>query len=189
MNLYRNPGIRVASLILIVAVATILVAGCTNSASANPAASTNSPQGGQTATATAVTAKATVVPASLKTTQPALTQAPSAKTISFAPISDKKAGDKFTITGTTTLPADTGLFWEIIPDPGTTPTGVDLNAQIGIMANNYVKKGDGASNQVSLDADTKDLKPGKYVVIVASLNGDADPSTGTLAGYTYVTLN
>ena len=189
MKLQKNSGIRVASLILIVAVATILIAGCTDSASArqSQSASTNSPQGGQAAAGTA--AKTTVLPASSATTQPALTQASSAKTLSFDPISNRNAGDKFTITGTTTLAADTGLFWEIIPDPGTTPTGVDLNAQIGIMANNHVLKGNGASNTVSLDVDTKDMKAGKYVVIVASLNGNADPSTGTLAGYTYFTLN
>jgi len=186
MKLQKNSGIRVASLILIVAVATILVAGCTDSASVKQSqtASTNSPQGGQAAAVTA--AKTTALPAA---TQPALTQASSAKTLSFDPISNRNAGDKFTITGTTTLAADTGLFWEIIPDPGTTPTGVDLNAQIGIMANNHVKKGNGASNTVSLDVDTKDMKAGKYVVIVASLNGNDDPSTGTLAGYTYFTLN
>ena len=57
------------------------------------------------------------------------------------------------------------------------------------MANNYVLKGNGVSNTVSLDVDTKDMKAGKYVVIVASLNGNDDPSTGTLAGYTYFTLN
>ena len=189
MKLPQKTGIRVASLILIVAVATILIAGCTDSASVRQSqtASTNSPQGGQAATGTA--AKTTVLPASPATTQPALTQASSAKSLSIDPISNKKAGEKFTITGTTTLAADTGLFWEIIPDPGTTPTGVDLNAQIGIMANNYVKKGNGASNTVSLDVDTKDLKTGKYVVIVASVNGNADPSTGTMEGYTYFTLN
>ena len=189
MKLPQKTGIRVASLILIVAVATILIAGCTDSASArqSQSVSTNSPQGGQAAAGTA--AKTTVLPASSATTQPALTQASSAKSLSFDTISDKKAGDKFTITGTTMLPADTGLFWEIIPYLGTAPTGVDLNAQTGIMANNYVKEGSGASNTVSLDVDTKDLTSGKYVVIVASLNGNADPSTGTMEGYTYFTLN
>ena len=189
MKLPQKTGIRVASLILIVAVATILIAGCTDSASVRQSqtASSKSPQGGQAVAGTA--AKTTVLPASPATTQPALTQTSSAKSLSIDPISNKKAGEKFTITGTTTLAADTGLFWEIIPDPGTTPTGVDLNAQIGIMANNYVKKGNGASNTVSLDVDTKDLKTGKYVVIVASVNGYADPSTGTMEGYTYFTLN
>lgn len=190
MKLQQNSKIRLASLILIVAFATILIAGCTDSASARQSqtASTNSPQNGQAAASTTIPTKATVLPASPKTTQPALTQAPSAKTLSFDPIGNKKTGDKFTITGTTALPAGTNLFWEIMPDPGTPPTGVDLDAQIGIMANNYVKKGNGASNTVSLDVDTKDLKAGKYVVIVASVNGNADPSTGTMEGYTYFTL-
>jgi len=189
MKLQQKNGIRVASLILIVAVATILIAGCMDTASARQSqtASTNSPQGGQAAAGTA--AKTTALSASSVATQPALTQAAYAKSVSIDPISDKKAGDKFTITGTTKLAADTGLFWEIIPDTGTAPTGIDLNAQIGIMANNHVLKGNGVSNTVSLDVDTKDMKAGKYVVIVASLAGNADPSTGTMEGYTYFTLD
>jgi hypothetical protein len=182
-------GIRIASFILIVAIATVLIAGCTDTASVkqSPTTSTTSPQSGHAAAGTA--AKTTVLPASTVTTQPALTQAAYAKSVSIYPISDKKTGDKFTITGTTVLPADTGLFWEIIPAPKTAPTGIDLNAQTGIMANNYVKKGNGSSNTVSLDVDTKDMKAGKYVVIVASLNGNADPSAGTMEGYTYFTLD
>ncbi|WP_292367706.1 hypothetical protein [Methanoregula sp. UBA64] len=193
MKLQQNSKIRVASLILIVAFATILIAGCTDSASARQSqtASTNSPQNGQAAASTTIPAKATVLPASPKTTQPALTQPPSAKTLSFDPLGNKKTGDKFTITGTTALPAGTNLFWEIIPDPGTPPTGVNINAPVGVMGNSYVLKGNAAANRVSLDADMNNMKPGKYVVIVASLKGDpmtTDPSTGTLAGYTYFTL-
>jgi len=184
---------RLVSLILTIAIAAILVAGCTGTASVKQgqATSSGSSEGGQVTAGTAAPVKATAVPTSLKTAQPVSTQAPSAKVLSFNPVSDKKTGDKFTITGTTSLPANTDLFWEIIPDPGTPPTSVDINAQIGIMANNYVLKENATVNRVALDVDTKDMKPGKYVVIVASLKGDpmtTDPSTGTLAGYTYFTL-
>ncbi len=122
--------------------------------------------------------------------KPATPLSPAA--VTFKPIGDRKAGGNFTIAGITSLPAGTNLFWEILPDPGTPPTGVDLKADTGIMANNQVMQGDARSNRISLDVDMKDFRKGKYVVIVASLSGDpstVDPATGTLAGYTYFTLN
>ncbi|MFA5237017.1 MAG: hypothetical protein WC362_04090 [Methanoregula sp.] len=111
--------------------------------------------------------------------------------ITLAPISDKHTGDDFPVTGTTSLPAGTNLIWQIIPDPGTSPTGIDMNAQSGIMANNQVINGDTASNRVSLDVNMTDMKPGKYLVMTAVVVGDpltADPATASLAGYTYFTL-
>lgn len=111
--------------------------------------------------------------------------------VTFATIGDRKTGGQFTITGTTNLPAGTNLFWEILPDSGVTPTGVDLDAPIGIMANNQVTAGTGSSNRIALDVNMTDMKPGKYVVTVSSLAGDpmtVSPATGVLAGYTYFNL-
>ena len=67
-------------------------------------------------------------------------------------IGNRSVGDQFLITGTTSLPVGTTLIWEIMPDTGTLPTGLDLNAT-GIMANNAVTKGDGTSNRISLAVD------------------------------------
>ena len=67
-------------------------------------------------------------------------------------IGDRSVGDQFLITGTTSLPVGTTLIWEVMPDTGTPPTGLDINAT-GIMANNAVTKGDGTSNRVSLAVD------------------------------------
>lgn len=194
LKMKQKAGILSVNLILLIAIAMILVAGCTNSTSVSQGetTSTANSQSGPTDTGTAATS--ITVPTSLKTMLFTPTQAhvSSENRIAFDSISDKKSGDRFTITGTTSLPKDTALFWEIIPDPGIPPTGVNLNAQIGIMANNYVKNGDATSNQVSLEVDTNELKSGTYVVIVASLKSDpatTDPSSGTLAGYTYFTLN
>lgn len=111
--------------------------------------------------------------------------------ITFDPIGDRKTGNTFNITGTTSLPAGTNLFWEVRLDTGTPPTGIDMNSRMGIMANNQVTKGSGTSNRVSLAVETKDLVPGKYVALAISLKGDpvtVDPTTGTLAGYTYLNL-
>ncbi|WP_321507223.1 hypothetical protein [uncultured Methanoregula sp.] len=130
-----------------------------------------------------------VDPVSDKNTGDQSAPAQSAGVITFNPIGDKKSGDTFTITGTTSLPAGTNLVWQIIPYSGTVPTGIDMNAQIGIMANNQVTKGSAASNRISLDVDMQDMKPGKYVIVAASLKGERmSPATGILAGYTYFTM-
>jgi hypothetical protein len=143
-----------------------------------------------------VTTRITTAPASPKTVQP--TPAPDpvlpGAVITFDRVGEKKAGDSLLITGTTSLPAGTNLFWEIRQDTGTPPVGIDMSSRMGIMANNQVTKGTGTSNRIALAVDAKDTKnlvTGKYVALVVSLKGDpmtVDPTTGTLAGYTYLTL-
>jgi hypothetical protein len=89
-------------------------------------------------------------------------------------IGDRSAGDQFLITGTTSLPAGTSLIWQIMPYSGTVPTGLDLTATTGIMANTPVTKWDGTANRVSLAVDMENQKPGDYVVIVGAMNGDPE---------------
>ncbi|MDO9323338.1 MAG: hypothetical protein Q7T80_00090 [Methanoregula sp.] len=99
-------------------------------------------------------------------------------------IGDKKVGDLFLITGTTSLPAGTSLIWEVMPYTGTIPIGLDLNAK-GIMANNQVTKGDGTANRVSLAADMSNFAPGEYTAIVGEFKGDPanrDIAMGDLVG-------
>jgi hypothetical protein len=86
-------------------------------------------------------------------------------------IGDRKVGEQFLITGTTSLPAGTTLIWEVMPYTGTQPTGLDMNAK-GIMANNPVTKGDGSSNRISLAADLSLMEPGECIVIVGEMKGD-----------------
>lgn len=86
-------------------------------------------------------------------------------------IGDRSVGDQFLVTGTTSLPAGTGLIWEIMPYTGTIPAGLDLNAK-GIMANNPVTKGDGTTNRVSLAVDLSNFAPGEYIAIVGEMKGD-----------------
>jgi hypothetical protein len=88
-------------------------------------------------------------------------------------VGDRSVGDQFLITGTTSLPVGTGMIWQVMPDPGTPPTGLDMTAT-GIMANNMVTKGDGTLNRVSLAVDTGNMKPGNYIVRVGEMKGDPE---------------
>jgi hypothetical protein len=102
--------------------------------------------------------------------------------IRIDPIGDHSAGDQFLITGTTSLPVGTSLIWEVMPDTGTLPVALDLNAR-GIMANNAVTKGDGTANRVSLAVDMSGFPQGPYVVIAGEMKGDPSaPEIGDLAG-------
>jgi len=194
MKSQQKSGIRFICLALLIVVMTMVSAGCLESTpdQKSPTTATHDQQSKNPAASTIVTTRTTTAPAPLKTTQ----SAPVSSTgiIKIDPISDMTAGEQFVITGTTSLPAGTNLFWQVRPDTGTPPTGIDMNSKMGIMANNQVTKGSGAANQVSLSVDakdTKDLAAGKYVVLAVSLNGDpmtTDPTTGILAGYTYITL-
>jgi len=99
-------------------------------------------------------------------------------------IGDKKVGDQFLITGTTSLPTGTGLIWEVMPYTGTTPTGLDMDAK-GIMANNAVTKGNGTANRVSLAVDMSNFAPGEYIAIVGEMKEDPvnrDIAIGDLVG-------
>ena len=75
-------------------------------------------------------------------------------------IGDRSVGDQFLITGTTSLPVGTTMFWQVIQDKGTIPDSIDMTG-MGIMANNAVTKGDGTSNRVSLAVDLTGLAAGR----------------------------
>jgi len=80
-------------------------------------------------------------------------------------IGNRSVGDQFLITGTTSLPVGTNIMWQIMPDTGTPPTGVNMTAS-GDGGNNMVTKGDGTANWVSFAADMSNQIPGKWVVLV-----------------------
>jgi hypothetical protein len=100
-------------------------------------------------------------------------------------IGDRSVGDQFLITGTTSLPVGTAIFWQVIQDKGTIPDSIDMTG-IGIMANNAVTKGDGTSNRVSLAVDLNKMPPGKYIAVVSEMKGDMATGNirmGDLAGF------
>jgi hypothetical protein len=87
-------------------------------------------------------------------------------------IGDKKVGDQFLITGTTSLPVGTEVIWQVLPDTGTPPTRVDGDSQMAIGGNSVVTKGDGTTNRISLAADMANMVPQKYAVIVGKPKRD-----------------
>jgi len=193
MKTHQKPGAGLICLALVITIAILVIAGCTESAAEQQGqVPTTSEKQNEKPAAMAIIMTMTRAapvqsPAALSSPDPVLSTA----VITFDPIGDRIAGDKFTITGTTGLPAGTNLFWEVRPDTGIPPSGIDMNSKMCIMANNQVTTGSGTANRVSLEVDTKDLVPGKYVALAVSIKGDpmtVDPSTGTLAGYTYLTL-
>jgi hypothetical protein len=195
METGRRPD-RVLVYLAVIFTGVILAAGgCTDTApqQPGPAGTTGAGQATSPAASAVQTIRTTTIPTA-PPAQPSPDPVMPDAAVTFDPIGERTIGSALLISGATSLPAGTNLFWEIRPDTGTLPTGIDLNSRIGIMANNQVISGSGSSNRVSLSVvakDTKDLPPGKYVVVVVSLKGDpmtTGPSTGTLAGYSSLIL-
>ncbi|MFA5269108.1 MAG: hypothetical protein WC379_14165 [Methanoregula sp.] len=191
MKNHQRAGRVILCLAIIITIAALAVAGCTESANEHQGQMTAP---GEKQSENSAVKSIAVIRTTSTPTQPALDPALPGAVITFNPVGEKNVGDSVLITGTTSLPAATDLFWQVRQDTGTPPTSIDMSSRIGIMANNQVTKGDGTSNHVALTVepkDTKDLVAGKYVALVVSLKGDpmtVDPTTGTLAGYTYLTL-
>jgi hypothetical protein len=94
--------------------------------------------------------------------------------ITVNPIGERSVGDQFLITGTTSLPVGTSLLWQVMPDTGSAPTGVNGTAT-GLAGSNMVTKGSGATNRVSFAADMNRMPAGKWVVLVGVMkNGEFD---------------
>ncbi|MDD4137758.1 MAG: hypothetical protein PHT99_07710 [Methanoregula sp.] len=194
MTSHRKPGTGLTCLVLLIMIATITIAGCTDSSQDQQSQVT--PPGTQqiekTTMHTTATTKTVTVAAPRKTAQPVSTPVSSTGVIKIDPISDKNTGDTFTLTGTTSLPEGTNIFWQILPDTGTPPTGLDGDSMMSVGGNYLVSKGDGSLNRISLSVDLGRLVPGKYVAIVGKMKGDQTTGVvfeiGNDYGYTYFTL-
>jgi hypothetical protein len=191
MKKYRKSDLGLVCLVVLITVATLVIAGCLESntgqqSQTNPA---GSPQNEKPVIHTTITTGTMTSPAPPKTAQPIPAPGLSTMGITIDPIGDKKTGDKFLLAATTSLPAGTNIFWQIMQDTGTPPTGLDKNSQMSVGGNNLVMKGNGTSNRISLDVDLGRLIPGKYVVIIGEMKGDfSDFEIGDRYGYTYVIL-
>jgi hypothetical protein len=188
----RTPGTGLVCLVLLIMIATIAVAGCTDSAHDRQIqeTTTHDQPAMNPASGTAVATKTTASP--VKTTRAVPAPVSSTGVIKIDPIGDKKTGETFTLTGTTSLPEGTSIIWQIMPDTGTPPTGLDPDSQMSVGGNYLVTKGDGTLNRISLAVDLGRLVPGKYVAIVGKMKGDQTTGMvfeiGNDYGYTSFTL-
>jgi hypothetical protein len=190
MEIDEIPAIALVSIVLIVTVAAVAVAGCLESASGQqdlPAAITEQP-GEHPAAAAVVATSTTKAPAPPKTVQAASAPVSTTGVIRIDPISAKNVGEQFTLTGTTSLPAGTELLWQILPDTGTPPTGLDGNSEMSVLGNNLVTNGDGTANRISIAVDLGRLVPGKYVAIVGKIKGEVRDFTIEDIAFTSFTL-
>jgi hypothetical protein len=174
MRTDHQTGSGLICITILIILATIAIAGCADSAQVPQSQET--PTGnvltGHPAAGTTTATRIATVMATQRTAQPASGPVSSTGVIKIDPISDKNAGDTFTLTGTTSLPAGTNILWQILPDTGTPPTGPDGNSMMSVGGNYLVTKGEGTSNRISLSIDLGRLVPGKYVAIVGKMKGD-----------------
>lgn len=111
--------------------------------------------------------------------------------ISVDPVSDKNAGDVFTVTGTTNLPVGTELMVEIYAasfDEHASDTGEFS----GAMGTADVTSGFGGINTWSMEVNTSVFVPMEYLVNVSVITGDVRNSrtaTGAPFGTTTFTVH
>jgi hypothetical protein len=187
----QKPGDVLICLALLITIATLAIAGCMESTQEQqgqmPVASEK--QNEKPVATTIVTTRTVAAPVQPSPAQSSPGPGLSTAGITIDPIGDKKVGDRFTITAMTSLPAGTNLFWQIMQDTGTPPTGLDKNSQMSVGGNNLVLNGNSTSNRISQDVDLGRLIPGKYVVIIGEMKGDfSDFEIGDRYGYTYFSL-
>lgn len=179
MNRLPKPGIRIIGFILIVSLAAVLSAGCTDSVSASQkvTSSTDSQQTGQPENVSAA-------PVSVKTPVPFATgrigteQDRSAPFISIDPVGDKKIGDILVISGTTSLPEKIYL---------SLSRTLENSGNGEMMADRPILPGTNGTNRFRFVSDTTVFKPGLYTMTVATGKKEVSGSvqfslTGTYLG-------
>jgi hypothetical protein len=181
----KSKTVFICLAILIIAI--LVIAGCVGSGPGpGPVTASNEKPG---EFPVAAMTRTTTSPAPLKTPLPTPAPGLFMRGITIDSVGDRKTGEKFLLTATTSLPMGTNLFWQILPDTGTPPSGLDRNSQMSVGGNNLVTKGDGTSNRITQAVDLGRLVPGKYVVIVGEMKGDfSDFRIGDHYGYTYFNL-
>jgi hypothetical protein len=95
--------------------------------------------------------------------------------ISVDPISDKNAGDAFSITGTTNLPAGTEILAQVYPSDFEDRTGTGSGEFFGAVGTVAVEKGSVGSNTWSFQLDTSTFPPRDYRVNVSVFTGKSGP--------------
>ncbi len=113
----------------------------------------------------------TTVPTKFSTTVPTPSVTAKPPFIAINPLTDKYAGDKFTITAETNLAVGEEVVIRIYSAtfiPTAKTPGSDDSGTTGTVK---VIKGDSGQNRISFDVDTSTLKPDEYVVTAETVNG------------------
>jgi hypothetical protein len=174
MNKHDRLGPVLICLAIVVAIAAMLAAGCTETSPQDPAASTGDTIGGGQPQASLADAGGTPAPA-LHTTVPAGSQASqNTGPLAIDPISDLETGNLLVVSGTTSLPEKTPVYlsWKY----GT-------SGEEKVLANRPVLPGTDGINRFRFVFDTSGFLPGSYTMTVA--NGKKDVSASaqfSLAG-------
>ena len=193
MKPYLNCRTDTTCLLLLIVITIAASSGCTGAGQdlQNPSASAGSIQAGQpVADSIAVPAKTAAVPSALHTPGPVPFS--STGVITIDPVTDKKTGDKFTLTGTTDLRAETIIFWQILPDTGSPPAGLDGSSTMSVGGNYQVTRDEGTTNKIAIAVDLNRLVPGKYVAFVGKAkeqkSDKLDWEVGTDFAFAYFSL-
>jgi hypothetical protein len=111
--------------------------------------------------------------------------------ISVNPVSDKNAGDVFTVSGKTNLPAGTNLMVQIYATSFENHAS-DTGEFSGAMGTVDVKSGIGGINTWSMELNTSVFVPMEYLVNVSVITGDirkGSSATGAPFGTTTFTVH
>jgi len=111
--------------------------------------------------------------------------------VSVDPVSDKNAGDVFTVSGKTNLPAGTNLIVQIYATSFENHAN-DTGDFSGAMGTADVKSGIGGINTWSMELNTSVFVPMEYLVNVSVITGDirkGSSATGAPFGTTTFTVH
>ena len=166
MNIIQGSGRILISLVLSISIMTVILTGCMDSVSGeqNPMTAVQEKPDEHTPVVKLVTITATIS-LSPVATQTALKPVSSTGVITIDPVTDKNTGDIFTLSGITGLPAGTEIIWQVMPDTGFPPTGIDGNSTMSVGGNYPVTQGEGTSHLIAIPVDLGRLVPGNYTVI------------------------
>jgi hypothetical protein len=98
-----------------------------------------------------------------------------AATITVQPVGERKQGDVFLISGTTTLPEGTLLMYKVYPDYFEHPSKRSATSAArpsGIAGDTIVIRGPGSTNTWSCALDTEGYEKTNYIVNVTTISED-----------------
>jgi hypothetical protein len=187
MKQQMKAGRMLTGLAILAAIAILATAGCTDTTAGQQVPATTFSEMHSENPAVEVTAavRSGTITATQGTTQPASAPVSSTGVVMVDPVGDKNTGETFTLSGTTSLPEKTMLIWQVLPDTGTAPTGIDGNSMMAVGGNAPVTQGNGTMNRISIPVDLGRLVPGRYAVIAGKAKEGTDGKVGFEIGNDY----